>query len=85
MSNLKMIIDRTDAVMDKATFDNLPEYSCSIPTGVTIGKMWKIHIDWIEDGKLVHSTWMLGSYEVEPDQKTYPGQVRIMRRRLHIV
>lgn len=27
--------------LTKKEFDNLPEYSCSIPTGTTIGKQWK--------------------------------------------
>ena len=29
------------AVMTKATFDKLPEYSASLPSGVYEGKMWK--------------------------------------------
>jgi hypothetical protein len=29
--------------MDKATFEELEEYSCSFPTGVYEGKMWKRH------------------------------------------
>ena len=28
-------------VLTKEQFDKLPEYSCSIPTGTTIGKKWK--------------------------------------------
>lgn len=32
--------DRT-AVMEPRDFSELPEYSCSIPTGTTIGKRWK--------------------------------------------
>jgi len=27
--------------ISRIAFDSLPEYSCSIPTGVTIGKVWK--------------------------------------------
>lgn len=31
-------------VLTKKEFDSLPEYSCSIPTGTTIGKKWKRNI-----------------------------------------
>lgn len=31
-------------VLTKSDFDELPEYSCSIPTGTTIGKRWKRNI-----------------------------------------
>lgn len=34
-------IDATHALMTRATMDMLAEYSCSIPTGVYEGKMWK--------------------------------------------
>lgn len=36
-------IDDTHALMSRATFDALPEYSCSNPSGVYEGKMWKRH------------------------------------------
>lgn len=39
MSNV--LIDDTHAVMDEDTFDGLPEYSSSQPTGVYEGKCWK--------------------------------------------
>lgn len=35
------LIDSTHAVMTRQTFDKLPEYSCSTPTAVYPGKMWK--------------------------------------------
>lgn len=28
-------------ILTKQEFDELPEYSCSMPTGTTIGKKWK--------------------------------------------
>lgn len=34
-------IDCTHALMSQKTFDALPEYSCTFPTGVYPGKMWK--------------------------------------------
>ena len=37
----KILIDDTHALMDKETFDQLLEYSSSLPSGVYEGKMWK--------------------------------------------
>lgn len=37
----KIVIDAKTAVMDRATFDALHEYSTSYPSGVYEGKMWK--------------------------------------------
>lgn len=31
-------------ILTKKEFDALPEYSCSLPTGTTIGKKWKKNI-----------------------------------------
>lgn len=39
----RIAIDDTHALMDSATFDALAEYSCSEPTGVYPGKMWRRH------------------------------------------
>jgi hypothetical protein len=36
-----ILIDNTHAVMSKKVFDALAEYSCSVPSGVYEGKMWK--------------------------------------------
>ena len=36
----RILIDDTHALMDLATFEQLSEYSCTIPTGVYPGKMW---------------------------------------------
>jgi hypothetical protein len=38
-----ILLDETHALMTQATFDALREYSCSQPTGVYPGKMWKRH------------------------------------------
>jgi hypothetical protein len=38
-----IVIDDTHALMSEATLKVLPEYSCTIPTGVYPGKMWKRH------------------------------------------
>lgn len=36
-----ILIDDTHAIMDKKSLDELNEYSCSQPSGVYDGKMWK--------------------------------------------
>lgn len=46
------------AVMDKAAFDKLLNYSSSLPTGVWIGKLWKARLD---DGR-----WYLRWYSTDP-------------------
>lgn len=40
----QILIDATHAVMTQETFDQLAEYSCSFPTGVYPGKMWKCNV-----------------------------------------
>jgi len=41
--SLDRIRDKPRMVLTAAEFKALPEYSCSIPTGVVFGKMWKRH------------------------------------------
>lgn len=62
----------------RAEFDALPEYSCSLPTGTTIGKRWKrnetaycaepvaLHPF---DGTVVREPprWILGEYVAHPN------------------
>jgi len=36
-----ILVDDECAMMDRAIFDRLPEYSCSIPSGAYRGKRWK--------------------------------------------
>ena len=36
-------LDETHALMSWIEFDKLAEYSCSLPTGTYVGKMWKRH------------------------------------------
>lgn len=38
-----ILVDDTHAVMTKAAFRQLPEYSGTIPSGVYEGKMWRRH------------------------------------------
>jgi hypothetical protein len=39
----EIILDDTHALMTRRTFEQLPEYSASKPTGVYEGKMWRRH------------------------------------------
>lgn len=36
----RILVDDTHALMDRATFEEIPEYSGSFPSGVYEGKMW---------------------------------------------
>ena len=36
-----MEVDDKTALMTRREFEDLPQYSCSLPTGQTIGKRWK--------------------------------------------
>ena len=69
-------------------FDALPEYSISIPTGTTPGKLWKRHIfTFLIDGaiysgghipsghKPIQDDWWLGEY-----QQPVNGQIEIKWR-----
>ncbi len=43
-------------------FDSLPEYSCSIPTGTTIGKRWKRHDGIFDPTYKGPYYWYIGEY-----------------------
>lgn len=66
-----ILIDDTHALMARVTFEELPEYSATIPTGVYPGKMWRRH-----DGELEHAQgrrkeppiWLLCWYSRIPDK-----------------
>jgi len=59
--NIDIQIDDTHTLMSKESFDQLHEYSVSIPTGVYAGKMWKAHG--------LHDEWYLRWYEIDPMDK----------------
>lgn len=64
--------------LDKETFDNLPEYSFSLPTDKHIGKCWKRKV-WEADSNAGfnrpewHYKWCMGEYVKSRD----PGKVAI--------
>lgn len=64
----------------KRAFQKLLDYSCSIPTGTTIGKRWKRHEPYVHDEN-TKLTWFEGRYVTHPD----PEQVGIEWRTIRIV
>lgn len=59
-------IDDTHALMSRAVFDLLPNYSRSLPTGTAIGKCWKRQC--YEDGPsgpIPIDVWWMGQYTRE--------------------
>lgn len=63
--------------MTQWQLDSLPEYSTSTPTGVYIGKIWKMNINCENrNGYRVPINppkWLICTFEEEPDQVKYPG------------
>lgn len=54
--------------LTKAEFDALSEYSATLPTGTTPGKMWKRH-DGAHDPACTEPFWIIGQYDPEDDGK----------------
>jgi hypothetical protein len=63
-------------LMTQKAFDDLLEYSCSLPTGTTIGKQWKA--GWPYYGERIK--WYLCEYVEHED----PGMVGILRKEIKI-
>jgi hypothetical protein len=69
--------------LTRAELDSLPEYSCSLPTGATIGKQWKrnanahrkpvcFHLhpfDGTQEPSFLGENWWLGEYAKDPNTK----------------
>lgn len=64
--------------LTRQEFDALPEYSCSLPSGTTIGKRWKCNKDAYRGRHSVISAaeeritgvpenWWVGTYVEDPD------------------
>ena len=56
-------------------FAGLLEYSCSIPTGTTIGKVWKCNKNAFRGER--RPDWWIGRYA----ESQRPGRVRIIWRK----
>lgn len=51
-------VDDKTALMNQKEFDNLPDYSCSIPSLTTIGKRWKRSESYCKP----REKWLMGEY-----------------------
>lgn len=63
--------------LSKQEFDALPEYSCTLPTGTTVGKRWKLGWPYHEP----RTRWFLGEYA----KSDLPGMVDIVWREIVFV
>lgn len=63
--------------LSQKEFDALPEYSCTLPTGTTIGKRWKRGWPYQEP----RTDWYLGEYA----KSALPGMVDIIWRKISFV
>jgi hypothetical protein len=61
-----VILNDDLVVLTKDEFDALPEYSCSTPTGTTIGRLWKRKKDYDDETK----GWKMGEYTPHYKPKT---------------
>lgn len=75
---MTMLLDDKDAVMTRAEFESLDEYSASIPTGTPFGKIWRRHNEVRYGGD---GSWQLGEYAPHAN----PKLVRIIWRLIHVI
>lgn len=47
--------------ISQRTFESLPEYSCSVPTGVVPGKVWKCNLSYYSH---IEPVWIIREYVV---------------------
>jgi hypothetical protein len=76
-----ILVDDKTAIVDQEEFDNMLEYSCTLPTGTIVGKRWKrrepYHTRPIPQAP---NDWYMGEYvDIGKDDK-----VGIVWRRLYV-
>jgi len=84
-------------ILSKEEFDDMPEYSCTLPSGTTLGKVWKcdsLAVAPLEEKRrlaLAHKSqhdWYMGGYVPDPNAKLdkdgQPDTVRIVWRKVEI-
>lgn len=70
-------IDDNHALMSKENFDRLAEYSCSVPTGVYPGKMWKRRVFFLKRYEAhPNDTFLLVWFGNHPDPKFVTNNYR---------
>lgn len=62
--------------MSHAAFKSLPEYSCSVPTGVFVGKVWKCNLSAFRPRRQSEPQWVIREYVANG-----PDRCRIENRR----
>ena len=73
-----MYVTEHTAVMCNHEFEQLDDYSCSLPTGTRIGKMWKRRKDYHDETK----GWLMGEYaELDPPRS---NRVAIIWRTIEV-
>ena len=60
----EILIDDTHAAMRRGTLNRLADYSCTNPTGVYPGKMWRCRRDYYDEGK----GWILKWFGIDPNE-----------------
>lgn len=73
-----ILVDEQTAVMEPHDFECLLEYSCSLPTGTTIGKQWKRNNSF---GTRKPAEWWMGEYKDNPD----PDRITIIWRKIEVI
>lgn len=64
--------DEKIVLLTKREFDALAEYSCTVPTGVVVGKKWKRREPYRTDND-IPPTWYLGEYVEDQEWKGMVG------------
>ena len=59
----EILIDDTHALMPQNVFERLSDYSCTMPSGVYAGKMWRRRHDFYDPSK----GWMLCWFGHDPE------------------
>lgn len=68
--------------LTQVELDKLPEYSCSLPTGTTVGKRWKRDANAYQGlSKGTLSAWWIGEYVDHPN----PAMVNITWTRVRLM
>ena len=62
-ARMALLLDDETAVVDRRTFEALPTYSATLPTGAFVGKLWKRREPERTD---LPATWWLGEYAAHP-------------------
>jgi hypothetical protein len=66
----------------RSTLDKLPEYSCSLPTGTIVGKVWKKNLNAFDPAHRGEAPlWVICEYV----ECALPGQIGIDYRRAEII